>query len=82
MKENGARVMELGARAGSEPLSEDERAAMAAEIESIQPVFVAACLEYTARELPIRESAFFGGYAPLIFHESRWRLPEPVLESE
>lgn len=82
MKENGARVMQMAARAGAEPLSEEERAAMQAEIDMIKPVFVAACLEYTARELPIRETAFFGGFAPLIFHESRWTLPEPAPEPE
>ena len=78
MKEQGQRVMGMVARAAAEPLSDEERKAMTAEIDAIKPVFVAACLEYTARELPIRETVFFGGYAPLIFHETRWDLPEPA----
>jgi len=82
MKEQGQRVMGMVARAAAEPLSDEEREAMAAEIEAIKPVFVAACLEYTARELPIRETVFFGGYAPLIFHETRWNLPEPAPTAE
>jgi len=39
-------------------------------------VFVAAAMEYSVRNLPIRETAFFGGYAPLIFHGSRWAVDE------
>jgi hypothetical protein len=55
---------------------DDLRAALQAELDAAHPVFVAAALEYTMRNLPIRETAFFGGFAPLIFHPNRWRLGE------
>jgi tetratricopeptide (TPR) repeat protein len=82
LKEQAARVMEITSRAAAEPLDDAEREGLADEIETIRPLFVAAALEYTARGLPIRETAFFGGFAPLIFHESRWKLPEYVPEPE
>jgi tetratricopeptide (TPR) repeat protein len=44
------------------------------KVDSAKPVFTAACLEYALRDFPIRETAFFGGYAPLIFHREPWRL--------
>jgi hypothetical protein len=48
---------------------------MTAEVEGFRRVFVAAALEYALRNLPLRETAFQAGYAPLIFHRSRWQLP-------
>ena len=44
-------------------------------IDEARPVFLGAALEYVLRGFPIRETAFFGGYAPLIFHSDKWRLP-------
>lgn len=52
------------------------RAELQAGIDAAKLVFVAAAMEYAVRGLPIRETAFFGGYAPLIFHSNRWRLPD------
>lgn len=46
-----------------------------ARLDASKPVFVAAALEYALRGLPIRETAFVGGYAPLIFQPSRWQVP-------
>jgi len=77
MKTNGDRAKEIGGTAAGAALSEDERRALAAELAGIKPVFVAACIEYTLRGLPIRETAFFGGFAPMIFHDTNWDLPEP-----
>lgn len=57
------------------PLSDEDRARLSARFEEIQPVFVAAALEYALRGHSIREAAFFGGYAPLIFRPKDWRIP-------
>ncbi len=57
------------------PLDDEERARVSARLQEIQPVFVAAGLEYAMRGHSIREAAFFGGYAPLIFRPKDWRLP-------
>jgi hypothetical protein len=46
-----------------------------AAIDDARPAFLGAALEYALRGYPIRETAFFGGYAPLIFHSDKWRLP-------
>lgn len=77
MKTNGDRTKEIRGAAAAAELSEEERRGLATELVGIKPVFVAACVEYTLRGLPIRETAFFGGYAPMIFHDSNWALPEP-----
>jgi len=52
----------------------DARAALSVELAEDHAVFVAAGLEYVLRELDIRQAAFSGGYAPMIFHPKRWRL--------
>ncbi len=68
-KKTGAEVTE-GA-----PLSDDDRARLRAQFAELQPVFLAAALEYAVRGYSIREAAFFGGYAPMIFHAKHWYLP-------
>jgi len=52
------------------------------QIKAARPIFVAAGLEYALQGYNIREAAFFGGYAPLVFHVDEWRLkkPEPAEE--
>lgn len=60
---------------GNESLDEEERAAMTGEIEGFRRIFISVALQYALRDLPLRETAFQAGYAPLIFHRSRWRLP-------
>ncbi len=52
-----------------------DRDALQGKIDAAKPVFVRAGVEYAVRRYPIRETAFLGGYAPLIFHETRWQLP-------
>jgi tetratricopeptide (TPR) repeat protein len=59
----------------SEATAEPERRTeLQSRIDAARPVFVAAALEYTARGHGIRETAFMGGYAPLIFHANEWQL--------
>ena len=61
--------------AQTESLSEEDRVRLRARFAELQPVFVAAALEYAIRGHSIREAAFFGGYAPLIFRTQNWRIP-------
>jgi len=51
------------------------RAALQKRLDSARPTFVAAALEYALQGYSIREAAFFGGYAPLIFKGKEWKLP-------
>ena len=57
------------------PLSDEDRVRLRARFAELQPVFVAAALEYAIRGHSIREAAFFGGYAPMIFRAQNWHLP-------
>ena len=57
------------------PLKPKERKKLQERIDNARPLFLAAGLEYAARGHGIREHAFFGGYAPLIFRERDWQLP-------
>jgi tetratricopeptide (TPR) repeat protein len=56
---------------------EGPRQALQARVLEAKPFFVRAAIEYAVRNLPIQETAFIGGYAPLIFHANRWELPPP-----
>jgi tetratricopeptide (TPR) repeat protein len=59
---------------------------MQQDLDSVKPQFVAACLEFTIKNYGIRETSFFGGFAPLVFHDSQWQVlelfTEPSDESE
>ena len=59
-----------------ETLTDEARAQLQKVLDDAKPVFTAAGLEYALRGLPIRETAFVGGYAPLIFQSSKWMVPE------
>jgi tetratricopeptide (TPR) repeat protein len=48
-----------------------------AKIDPMRAWFVAAALEYALRGYGIREAAFFGGYAPMVFRAREWRPPPP-----
>lgn len=74
MTAQAERVKEIRQQATTES-DAGARQALASEVAAIRKVFVAACMEYTLRNLPIRETAFFGGYAGMIFKESAWALP-------
>lgn len=62
----------------SHPMAEPLRAELQQQVDAAQPVFVAAGLEYAVRGLPIRQTAFFGGYAPLIFNPGDWNVKSSV----
>ena len=79
MADAGKAVREEIAAAENEgPLEPEERAQFQSRLDEIRGPFIAASLEYALRGLPIRETAFFGGYAPLIFHASRWEVAAPA----
>lgn len=46
------------------------------KVWELRKTFLAAALEFTLRGLPIRETAFQAGYAPMIFHSRRWRVAD------
>jgi tetratricopeptide (TPR) repeat protein len=48
---------------------------LAARLKVAHAIFLAAGLEYAARGLPIRETAFTSGFAPLVFHPEQWEPP-------
>ncbi len=52
---------------------------LAARMKEAHRLFVAAGIEYAARGLPIRETAFTNGFAALVFHAEQWEIaaPEP-----
>jgi len=49
-------------------------ASLQAEVNEAKPPFVAAGLEFAIKSYGIRETAFFGGYAPLIFKAEQWQV--------
>jgi len=76
MKEQAAIARQAHADAARLPPGDPEaRAALERALADAHPVFVAAALEYALRNYDIRETAFLGGYAPMIFHASEWQLP-------
>lgn len=48
----------------------------ASRLREIRGRFVAAGIEYAVRGLPLRETAFSGNYATLVFQEAEWQLPD------
>ena len=75
LKELAGRVMAARANAGTDPETDMEAAHKI--LAEVKPVFVAVALEYAYQGHPIRETAFQGGYAPLIFHAARWEIGKP-----
>jgi tetratricopeptide (TPR) repeat protein len=59
----------------AEKIKKKQRRQMQAQIDEAKSLFVSAGLEFALRRLGIREKAFFGGYAPLIFRPGEWELP-------
>jgi len=75
MSETAASVREKVAAARTGPeIDEPRRKQINADLRLDKGVFVAAALEYAARGHGIREAAFFGGYAPLVFQKSAWKV--------
>ena len=58
----------------------ERRAALQTGIDAAHAVFIAAALEYALAGYEIRETAFVGGYAPLVFYFDEWSLPPPPEE--
>ncbi len=83
LKETAAEAKE--ARADGEKLlaqgdpggetTKQQAAARQEQLDRLKPLFVAVALEYAYQGGPIRQTAFFGGYAPLIFHADQWEVP-------
>jgi hypothetical protein len=59
------------------PADDAVRKAQAQVLATARPIFVSAAVEYVLRDFPMRETAFQGGWAPLLFQPSEWKLPEP-----
>ena len=57
-------------------LDAERKKELQGRLDRARPVFVGAGLEYTLQGHSIREAAFMGGFAPLIFHDNEWRLPK------
>jgi tetratricopeptide (TPR) repeat protein len=53
-------------------------ASLQAEMDRAKPPFVAAGLEFAIKRYGIRETAFFGGYAPLIFKAEQWQVERQI----
>jgi tetratricopeptide (TPR) repeat protein len=70
VRREAARREEAGAwdRAAREEASE--------RLREIRGRFLAAGIEYAVRKLPLRETAFSGNYATLVFQDSEWELPD------
>ena len=79
LTDHAAVVREVKAEAEAiEKLTAEHRKAFNARIDAVRPLFVGAALESMRRGINLRESAFFGGYAPLIFHAREWQVkPAP-----
>ena len=72
-------VREVKAEAEAiDALTVEQRKSFDARIEAARPLFVGAALESLRRGVNLREAAFFGGYAPLIFHVRDWQTKPPV----
>ena len=57
-----------------ESLPTEEFQALRATLGEAKVLFAASAIEYALKRYGIREAAFFGGYAPLIFDKRRWRV--------
>ena len=60
--------------AQTEELSDDRRIEMKQALAEAQQIFVSAGLEFALHGYDIREAAFLGGYAPLVFQSVEWKL--------
>lgn len=54
----------------------EEREKAVGRLRDVRRGFVAAGIEYAIRGLPLRETAFTGQYAPLVFQDTEWTLPD------
>jgi hypothetical protein len=76
MSAQAAAVRAAKDAAAEAPASDEAlRRKQAEAIGAAKPLLASAALEYLLRDLPIRETAFSGGWAPLLFQPSEWELP-------
>jgi len=76
LKGESDRVKQIQAEvAAAGTVDKKTRMGYRARIVESRAIFTVAALEYTLRGHGIRETAFFGGYAPLILNRTAWRLP-------
>lgn len=69
-------VVEIKAATESdEPIDGDRRQELQARLDTARPLFVAAAMEYALQGNSLRETAFFGGFAQLVFRNSEWLVP-------
>jgi tetratricopeptide (TPR) repeat protein len=79
LRESAQKVRETRAEiAATEKMTPAQRKEFSARLIEPRPMFTAAALEYRRRGLSLREAAFFGGYAPLIFKSREWELSAPT----
>jgi hypothetical protein len=82
MKEQAARAKEIQDEVAQAGLIEKSRRKQyRRQLNEVRAVFAPAALEYALRGHSLRETAFFGGYAPLILNRAAWRLPRPDKEA-
>ncbi len=77
MVEQAARAQQALAEARApepEKPTPERLAELEATIADAQPLFVAAALEFAVQRYGIQETAFFGGFAKMIFHKHEWRV--------
>jgi len=58
-------------------IAPERKAELQRNVEKARATFVGAAFEYAGRYLELREAAFTGGYAPLIFHPDEWTAEPP-----
>ncbi len=75
MQAQAAEVRAVKQEAEQNPPGDDEqRKQLQSRLDAARPVFFGAALEYVLQGHSIREAAFFGGYAPLIFKAKQWQI--------
>jgi tetratricopeptide (TPR) repeat protein len=83
MKDQSEQVKATLAKAAEETeIDKETRLQYRAQLKEIRAIFVPAALEYVLRGHSIRQTAFFGGYAPLILNRRAWRVPKPTAAAE
>ncbi|MDH3627080.1 MAG: hypothetical protein OES25_05420 [Acidobacteriota bacterium] len=60
-----------------QPINAEQRADYQSRVDQARPLFVAAAMEYSLQGNSLREFAFFGGFAQLVFRDRDWRVPYP-----
>jgi len=75
MKDQAGVVAQAAEQARAETaMTRERRAELQARMDAAKPAFVAAAMRYGLAGYGIRETAFFGGYAQLIFRPREWTV--------